>query len=69
VALVTASGLAYVVIFSIPLTREAFMLDVSNVKITSMALIIGLIGAAAIEVIWWVQGRIRGERRRLWKQR
>jgi cation-transporting P-type ATPase E len=69
VALVTASGLAYVVIFSIPLAREAFMLDVSNVKITSMALIIGLVGAAAIEVIWWVQGRILGERRRLWKQR
>jgi cation-transporting P-type ATPase E len=45
------------------------MLDVSNVKITSMALIIGLVGAAAIEVIWWVQGRILGERRRLWKQR
>ena len=67
VALVTVSGLAYVVIFSIPLAREAFMLDPSNVKITSMALIIGLIGAAAIEVIWWVQGAILGERRRLWR--
>jgi cation-transporting ATPase E len=66
VALVTASGLAYVVIFSIPLAREAFMLDPSNVKITSIALIIGLIGAAGIELIWWVQGAILGERRRLW---
>ena len=63
VALVAVSGLAYVVIFSIPLAREAFMLDPSNVKITSMALVIGLVGAAAIEVIWWVQGAILGERR------
>ena len=63
VALVRVSGLAYVVIFSIPLAREAFMLDPSNVKITSMALVIGLVGAAAIEVIWWVQGAILGERR------
>ena len=42
VALVAVSGLAYVVIFSIPLARELFMLDTSNVAITSMALVIGL---------------------------
>ena len=66
VALVALSGLAYVVIFSIPLAQKAFMLDSSNLVITSMALGIGLVGAAAIELIWWVQGRILGERRRLW---
>jgi cation-transporting ATPase E len=69
VALVAVSGLAYLVIFSIPLAQKTFMLDTSNVAITSMALGIGLVGAAAIEVIWWVQGRILGERRRLWRQR
>jgi cation-transporting ATPase E len=69
VALVALSGLAYVVIFSIPLAQKTFMLDSSNIALTSMALGIGLVGAAAIEVIWWVQGRILGERRRLWKQR
>ena len=69
VALVGLSGLAYVVIFSIPLAQKAFMLDSSNIALTSMALGIGLVGAAAIELIWWVQGRILGERRRLWKQR
>jgi len=69
VALVTVSGLAYVVIFSIPLAQKTFMLDSSNMAITSMALAIGLVGAAVIEMIWWVQGRIRGERRRLWRQR
>jgi cation-transporting P-type ATPase E len=69
VALVATSGLAYVVIFSIPLAQKAFLLDSSNIALTSMALGIGLVGAAAIEVIWWVQGRILGERRRLWRQR
>jgi cation-transporting P-type ATPase E len=69
VALVTLSGLAYVVIFSIPLAQKTFMLDPSNLAITSTALGIGLIGAVAIELIWWVQGRILGERRYLWKQR
>jgi cation-transporting P-type ATPase E len=69
VALVATSGLAYVVIFSIPLAQKTFLLDSSNIALTSMALGIGLVGAAAIEVIWWVQGRILGERRRLWRQR
>jgi cation-transporting ATPase E len=67
VALVALSGLAYVVIFSIPMAQKTFMLDSSNIALTSMALGIGLLGAAAIEVIWWVQGRILGERRRLWR--
>ncbi|MDT7793315.1 MAG: cation-transporting P-type ATPase, partial [Mycobacterium sp.] len=69
VALVALSGLAYVVIFSIPLAQKTFLLDSSNIALASMGLGIGLLGAAAIEVIWWVQGRILGERRRLWKQR
>jgi cation-transporting P-type ATPase E len=67
VALVAVSGLAYVVIFSIPLAQKAFMLDISNVAITSMALGIGAVGAAIIEVLWWVQGALVGERRRLWR--
>jgi cation-transporting ATPase E len=69
VALVAVSALAYVVIFSIPLARELFILDPSNVTLTSMALGIGLAGAAAIEVIWWVQGRVLGEQRKLWRVR
>lgn len=69
VILVAISALAYVVIFSIPLAWELFLLDPTNVAFTSMALGIGLVGAAAIEAIWWVQGRLLGERRRLWKER
>jgi cation-transporting ATPase E len=67
--LVALSGLAYVVIFSIPVAQKTFMLDSSNIALTSMALGIGVVGAAVIEVIWWVQGRVLGERRRLWRQR
>ena len=67
VALVAASGLAYVVIFSIPLAQKTFMLDPTNLEVTSIALVIGLLGAALIEVLWWVQGSFIGERRRLWR--
>lgn len=69
IALVAISGLAYVVIFSIPAARELFILDPSNVAITSTALGIGLLGAIAVEVIWWVQGALLGEQRRLWRVR
>jgi cation-transporting ATPase E len=65
-ALVVVSGLAYVVIFSIPLAQEKFMLDVSNVAVTSKALLIGVLGAAIIEALWWIQGALTGERRRFW---
>ncbi|WP_113963628.1 cation-translocating P-type ATPase [Mycobacterium shimoidei] len=68
VALVIASALAYVVIFSLPLAREKFLLDPSNVVVTSEAVGLGILGAAAIEALWWVQGRILGERRRLWAE-
>ncbi|KUH86073.1 magnesium-transporting ATPase [Mycobacterium sp. IS-1556] len=67
VSLVAVSGLAYVVIFSIPKAQEVFMLDISNVKTTSIALGIGVVAAAAIEAIWWAQGAVLGERRRLWR--
>jgi cation-transporting ATPase E len=66
VALVAVSALAYIVIFSIPLAQEKFMLDPSNVALTSTALGIGVLGAAIIEASWWIQGALTGERRRLW---
>ena len=67
VALVAISGLAYVVIFAIPLAREKFMLDPSNVELTVIAIAIGFAGAAAIEALWWMQGRWLGEPRRMWR--
>jgi cation-transporting P-type ATPase E len=65
--LVAASGLAYVVIFSLPLARDKIMLDPSNVALTAVALAIGLVAAAAIEVSWWVRGKVIGGERRLWR--
>jgi cation-transporting ATPase E len=67
VLLVVVAGLAYVVIFSVPLAREKFLLDPSNVALTTTALTIGVLAAAAIEVSWWVQGRFIGDRRQLWR--
>lgn len=69
VALVAVSALAYVVIFSIPWAQKLFILDPTNVATTSMALGLGVVGAAAVEVLWWVQGRLLGDRRRLWRER
>jgi cation-transporting P-type ATPase E len=67
VALVLFSAAAYVVIFSIPLAREKFLLDPSNVAVTSTALGIGVLGAAAIEAAWWIRARTPGVRPRLWR--
>ena len=67
IALVAASALAYVVIFSIPWAQQQFMLAPSNLALTSAAVGIGLVGAGAIEVLWWLQGRWLGEPRRLWR--
>ncbi|OCB08161.1 magnesium-transporting ATPase [Mycobacterium vulneris] len=67
VALVAVSGLAYVLIFCLPLAQRLFMLDPTNLKVTGIALGIGLVGAGLIEVLWWVQGTVLGEKRRLWR--
>lgn len=67
IALVAVSALAYVVIFSIPLAQETFLLDPSNLALTSMGLAIGGVAAVIIEAAWWVEGRLSGEPRRLWR--
>jgi cation-transporting ATPase E len=67
VALVAASGLAYVVIFAIPAARETFMLDPSNLAVTSSGVAMGLLAAGLVEALWWLQGRVLGERRVLWR--
>jgi cation-transporting ATPase E len=67
IALVAVSALAYVVIFSIPLAQETFLLDPSNLVLTSTGLAIGAVAAVIIEVAWWVEGRLAGEPRTLWR--
>ncbi|AQT81615.1 magnesium-transporting ATPase [Mycolicibacterium litorale] len=68
VGLVAVSGLAYVVIFAIPLARTTFMLDPSNPAVTASGVALGLLAAGLIEVLWWVQGRVLGEPRILWRR-
>jgi cation-transporting ATPase E len=67
VALVTACGLAYLVIFSIPWAQEKFLLDPSNPTVTFTALGIGVLGAAAIEATWWIRAGMLGVQPRLWR--
>src|SRR6185312_9015861 len=66
-ALVIASGLAYVVIFSLPWAQKKFLLDPSNLWVTSTALGIGVLGAAAIEAIWWIRARVLGVKPQVWR--
>ncbi len=68
VALVAGSGMAYVVIFSLPLAQEKFFLDPSNLAVTSTALGIGVLGAAVIEAMWWMRARLIGVQPRLWRE-
>ena len=67
IALVAASAVGYLVIFALPLAREKFMLDPSNLPMTATAILIGVAAAGLIEVSWWVQGRLLGEPRLLWR--
>jgi cation-transporting ATPase E len=68
VALVAFSALAYVVIFSVPPAQQKFLLDPSNPVVTSTALGIGAVGAAAIEATWWIRARMLGVQPRLWRE-
>jgi cation-transporting P-type ATPase E len=67
-ALVLGSALAYVVIFSLPLTQKKFFLDPSNLVVTSTALGIGVLGAAVIEAMWWIRARMLGVQPQLWRE-
>jgi cation-transporting P-type ATPase E len=67
VGLVLSSALGYLVIFSIPLAREKFMLDLSDSAQMGTAVVIGVAAAAVVEGLWWLQGRLLGEPRRLWR--
>ncbi len=67
VALVAMSGLAYVVIFALPLAQRTFLLDPSNLALTSKGLLIGAVGAVLVEIAWWVEGKLSGEPRKLWR--
>ncbi|CCF62678.1 putative cation transporter ATPase [Nocardia cyriacigeorgica GUH-2] len=53
VVLLGASVLAYLLLFTIPFTREFFKLDPSNVGLTTAAVICGVVGIVLVEAAWW----------------
>ncbi len=69
VALVLLSGLAYLLIFSWPFAQRLFLLDVGNAPAMTLGLTVGLVGAALIELVWWVTGRVFNEPRVFWRPR
>ncbi len=69
IALLVVSAAAYVAIFLLPFTQTLFLLDAGNAAMMRTGLLVGLVGAAAIEVAWWVRMARRGEPRRWWADR
>jgi cation-transporting ATPase E len=56
--LIGASVAAYVVLFSWPVSRDFFALDVSDTAAMTTALLCGAVGIVLVEVAWTVTGRI-----------
>lgn len=69
VALVLLPLVGYYLIFTLDITQEYFMLDSSNAGFMHFGIAAGLIGAALIEIVWWVLGALTGERKPLWTPR
>lgn len=67
IGLVASSAVGYLVIFAWPWAWEKFMLDPSDATTTTIAVLIGLLAAVLIEASWWIQGRLLGEPRVLWR--
>lgn len=63
VVLIATSVLAYVVLFTVPFTREFFKLDPSNLTLTGTALALGAIGIVLVEIAWWFSASNEGKRR------
>lgn len=65
VVLLGASVLAYLLLFTIPFTREFFKLDPSNVGLTTAAVICGAVGIVLVEAAWWITASLRDEEHKL----
>ena len=65
VGLLAAIVALLVTVFLVPLGQRIFQLDPSNLAYTGQALGVALAGIIVVELFWWVDGRLRGEPRRL----
>ncbi|MCP3802120.1 HAD-IC family P-type ATPase [Allokutzneria sp. A3M-2-11 16] len=64
-ALLAAMIAMYLGLLLIPASQTFFQLDPSNPAVVTPALVSVLVGVVLIEAFWWIDGRIRGERRQL----
>ncbi len=67
--LIGVSALAYLLIFSLPFTRDVFMLDPTNAAYTAIALTSAAIGCGCVEAAWWIDGAVTGVRRPFFQSR
>ncbi|MDK8353381.1 HAD-IC family P-type ATPase [Actinotignum sanguinis] len=67
ILLVLLPLVGYGVIFLWPLTQRVFMLDSSNSGAMALGTLVGAVGAALIEALWWFLGLRFGEPARLWQ--
>ncbi|MFG1798011.1 HAD-IC family P-type ATPase [Nocardia sp. NPDC049149] len=65
VVLIGTSVVAYVILFTVPFTREFFKLDPSNVGLTTAAFICGAVGIVLVEVAWWISAVLLGDKGQL----
>ncbi|WP_459545288.1 HAD-IC family P-type ATPase [Nocardia sp. X0981] len=65
VVLLAVSVTAYLVLFTVPATREFFALDPSNLRLTTAAFVCGAVGIVLVEAAWWMSATLRGEPHKL----
>lgn len=66
ILLVVLSVAMYPVMFLWPFTAKLFFLDATNGVLMQWGLLAGLCGAVLVEILWWVTGAVKGERRFVW---
>ncbi len=59
----------YGLIFTLDITQKYFMLDSSNGQFMIFGIVAGLIGAALIEMTWWIVRATTGDARPVWLPR
>ncbi|HET6937866.1 MAG TPA: HAD-IC family P-type ATPase, partial [Nocardioides sp.] len=62
--IVVMSGLS-ALMFVLPVTRRVFLLDPGNARYVTIALVCAGVGIVLVELVWWVDGWLTGEPRRL----